>query len=377
VSAALIPTGRQVCRFGSCLVAVRSPAAIVSWMNDEELERWVREAPTKEAYRRRLAIWWTACRGLYATDIATLLHASQRTVRWWIHQYNQSGPDALEMTNWGGRRWSYLPETEERAVLSGLRPRARKGRLVTVDEMRDTVEKHVEHPVSETYLLGLLHRHGWRKIEPRPQHVKSNPAAQEAYKREFPTRVRSLIAGAPKHLRPCVLFADEAHFGRISTLRACWAPPDMRPIVRHQRVRQFCDALVAVDPWEGRLSAFVMTGGVDHEVMSWFLSETKLRFTERYCILFLNGAGAHISEDLVVPQDMRLELLPPYSPELNPVEPLWDYLREHYFGNRVFPAMQQVRARLYEALRDLDVNPQLVQSITSFDWIKAANLTAG
>jgi hypothetical protein len=247
--------------------------------------------------------------------------------------------------------------------------------LVTVAEIRDNVEKHVGHPVSEKYLYQLLHRHGWRKVEPRPQHVKGDPAAQEAYKREFPTLVRSLIAGAPKHLQPCMLFGDEGRFGRISTLRECWAPPDMRPIVGHQRVRQFCDALLAVDPWEGRLSAFVMTGGVDHEVMNWFLKETKLRFPERYCILFLNGAGVHVSEDLVVPEDMHVELLPPYSPELNPVEPLWDYMREHCFGNRVIPTMKQVRARLYEALRDLDANPQLVQSITLFDWIKAANLT--
>ena len=184
--------------------------------------------------------------------------------------------------------------------------------------------------------------------------------------------MQRLIAGAPRHLQPCLLFEDEAHFGRISTVRACWAPPDIRPRVGHQQVREYYDAVLAVSPLEGRISALVVTGRVDHHAMNAFLIETKARFPQRYCILFLNGAGAHIAHDLSVPQDMHLELLPPYSPELNPVEPLWDYVREHYFANHVFPTIARVGSRLCEAFRDLDADPRLVRSIAGFSWIKAA-----
>jgi transposase len=172
-----------------------------------------------------------------------------------------------------------------------------------------------------------------------------------------------------------VLFEDEARFGRISTVRGCWAPPNVRPRVGYQQVREYLNALLAVAPWQGRISAVVVDGGIDHIAMNAFLAETKARFPGRYCILFLNGAGAHISHDLIVPQDTHLELLPPYSPELNPVEPIWDYVREHYFANRVFPTLQRVSARLCKAFRDLDASPTLVQSIAGFEWIKAANLT--
>jgi hypothetical protein len=149
----------------------------------------------------------------------------------------------------------------------------------------------------------------------------------------------------------------------------------MRPRVGHQQVRQYCDAVLAVSPWEGRVSALVVTGGVDHHVMNAFLAEIMVRFPDRYCILFIDGSGAHVCQDIVVPQNMHVEFLPPYSPELNPVEPLWDYVREHYFGNRVFPTIGRVGAHLCEALRDLDADPCLVRSITEFDWIKAAKLT--
>ena len=351
---------------------MRPAAEITSWMDCDELERWVHDAPTKELYRRRLAIWWSACDGRHATEIASLLQTSTRTVSRWIKEFNAGGPTALERRNHGGRRWSYLSEAEERTALAGMRSLARAGRLVTAVELRTAIENRVGHAVSKGYLYSLLHRHHWRKVQPRPRHVKGNPMAQESFKKEFPMLVRRLIAGAPPHLRPCVLFEDEARFGRISTVRTCWAPPGVRPRVGHQQVREYRDGLLAVSPWEGRISALVVVGGIDHNVMAAFLTETTTRFPRRYCILFLNGAGAHISGDLVVPKGIHLELLPPYSPELNPVEPVWNYMRQHYFANRVFPTIERVGTRLSKAFRDLDANPRLVQSITGFDWIKAA-----
>jgi DDE superfamily endonuclease/Winged helix-turn helix len=261
---------------------------------------------------------------------------------------------------------------EERAVLAGLRSRARAGRLITAAEVHTDVERSVGHAVSDDYLYSLLHRHGWRKIEPRPRHVRADPAVQRSFKRDFPGLVRQLVASAPCHLRPCLLFEDEARFGRISAARACWAPPDVRPRVGRQQVREYCQGMLAASPIDGRISALVVEEAVDHRTMNAFLVETMARFPKQYCILFLNGAGAHIAHGLAVPPDMHLELLPPYSPELNPVEPLWDYVREHYFSNRVFSRIIDVERRLCGAFRDLDANPRLVQSIAGFDWIRAA-----
>jgi transposase len=341
-------------------------------MNLEDMERWVHDAKTRESHERRLAIWWTAHDRRNANEIAALLQVSSRTVRRWIRLFNDDGPEALEIVNLGGRQWAYLTEAEELTVLAKLRPQARAGRLVTATELRDHIEALVGRPVSNAYLYKMLHRHRWRKVQPRPRHVKADPAVQEAYKRDFPDLVRALIAGAPRHLQPCVLFEDEARLGRISTVRACWAPPDIRPIVGHQQVREYHNALLAASPLDGRISALILFGGVDRYAMNTFLTEIIARFPRRYCILFLNGAGAHIAHDLAVPQDMHIELLPSHSPELNPVEPLWDYVREHYFGNRVFSTLGRVDACLSKAFRDLDSNPCLVQSIAGFDWIRAA-----
>ena len=67
--------------------------------------------------------------------------------------------------------------------------------------------------------------------------------------------------------------------------------------------------------------------------------------------------------------------VPPYSPELNPVEHLWEHLRENYFGNRVLPSLSAVTDRLCEGLRDLDQQPEQIKSLTCFDWINTLSLT--
>ncbi len=109
--------------------------------------------------------------------------------------------------------------------------------------------------------------------------------------------------------------------------------------------------------------------------MSLFLAHTAAQFPNDYCVMLLDGAGWHTALDLQVPPSMQLLPLPPYSPELNPVEHIWDHLRENHFGNRVFRSLDEVVEQLCLGLRQLHRQPKLVQSMTSFDWIKALPVT--
>src|SRR4051812_17152199 len=81
------------------------------------------------------------------------------------------------------------------------------------------------------------------------------------------------------------------------------------------------------------------------------LSET---YREEQIVLFANNAGWHKSKALVQPANIRIELLPPYSPELNPTEHLWDYIREQKdFNNHLFESMDQLEDHLETVLKDL------------------------
>lgn len=85
--------------------------------------------------------------------------------------------------------------------------------------------------------------------------------------------------------------------------------------------------------------------------------------------MVLDGASWHKARQLNVPSNMRLIFLPPYSPELNPVEHIWDDLREKHFHNQTFDSMRAVERRLCIGLRDFESSPDRVQSIVGWDWI--------
>ena len=100
-----------------------------------------------------------------------------------------------------------------------------------------------------------------------------------------------------------------------------------------------------------------------------FLDEIASRDPNDHVVMVLDGAGWHKSTDFRLPGNLRLLFLPPYSPELNPQEHLWDELRETHVHNRVFDSIDTLEDHLVAALRDLEYSPDRVKSITGWDWI--------
>ena len=164
------------------------------------------------------------------------------------------------------------------------------------------------------------------------------------------------------------MFMDEARFGRISDVRRCWAPSGIRPCVPSQIVREYTYAYAAVCPFDGTLDALILPE-VNTEAMSVFLEELSTNHHDEQIVLILDKAGWHTATNLTVPENIILHWLPPYSPELNPVEHLWDELREKWFRNRYFTSLDAVEDQLSEALKFLMEHPDLVKSMTLFNWM--------
>ena len=171
------------------------------------------------------------------------------------------------------------------------------------------------------------------------------------------------------------MFQDEARFGRSQAPRACWAPPGIRPVVAAQFVREYIYAYAAVSPHDGTLDSLVLPV-VDAPAMSLFLAEVARRHPDEFLLVVLDGAGWHRAQELAVPENMGLLPLPPYSPELNPAEHLWDELREKEFANTVFASLDAVEDRLVEALATLEHDPSRVAELTGFPWITAISMNA-
>ena len=98
------------------------------------------------------------------------------------------------------------------------------------------------------------------------------------------------------------------------------------------------------------------------------------RHSDEFIVMVMVQAGTHLAGELSVPRHMRLVFLPPYSPELNPAEHLWDSLREDCLGNHVLAYLDAVERALTAGLVALEANPAHTRSMTGFKRITAAIL---
>jgi transposase len=96
------------------------------------------------------------------------------------------------------------------------------------------------------------------------------------------------------------------------------------------------------------------------------------RYAYGEVVLVVDGASWHRSGGLVVPSNIRLVCLPPYSPELNPVEQLWKGLRSRFFGNAYFESLKAVEDHLVTALRWVESNTSWVKSFAYYPYIQHA-----
>ena len=112
------------------------------------------------------------------------------------------------------------------------------------------------------------------------------------------------------------------------------------------------------------------------QAMSIFLKEVSDRHAEDFILMVMDGAGWHKAEALKVPDNMALMFLPPYSPELNPVEHIWDSIREDDFSNAVFDSMEAVEDQLMRSLANLEKDTARVAKMTGFPWIIEINMNA-
>jgi transposase len=165
-----------------------------------------------------------------------------------------------------------------------------------------------------------------------------------------------------------LMFQDEARFGRISDVRRSWCPKPYRPMCQAMVTQEYTYAYAAVSVADGKMDSLILPH-VNTVCMQIFLDEVAARHPEDRIVMVTDGAGWHNSESLLIPENMRLVKLPAYSPELNPVEHIWDDLREKSFHNRVFESIEALEQHLSCALREMELDSQRVHSIVAWPCI--------
>lgn len=166
-----------------------------------------------------------------------------------------------------------------------------------------------------------------------------------------------------------VWFEDEARLGQQGSLTKVWAPKGSRPQAVRQTEYKNIYILSAVCPAKGQAEGMFFPS-LNSEVMNHFLDQLSQGLSvERHRVLILDRAGYHLSKRLVIPPNITLIYLPPYSPELNPVENLWHYLRSHYWSNRYYKDLSDVESAAQEAWEMVCLDEEKIQSICSVHYV--------
>lgn len=192
----------------------------------------------------------------------------------------------------------------------------------------------------------------------------------------MPDLVAPAIAAAKeKGQKVRLMFQDEARFGRMAKIRRCWSGPGARPVVANGYERQFTYAYGACCPQDGAYESMICEK-MNTENMGKFLEQVRAAWPDEQIVMVLDGASSHRAKDLAVPEGMHLIFLPPYSPQLNPQEHIWDEIREKEFPNRIFDNMTEVVAQLVAGVSRLKRMSEVVKSITNWPWIRKLILNA-
>ena len=134
-------------------------------------------------------------------------------------------------------------------------------------------------------------------------------------------------------------------------------------------IREHSYAFCAVCPLEGE-SYSLISPVCNTAAMNALLQGLSVAYAEEEILLFADSAGWHKSKELEKPANIHLELLPPYSPELNAAEHLWDYIREQKgFNNHSFDSMEELDNHLEEILKHLHQEKSYIQSLCTFNWM--------
>ncbi len=163
------------------------------------------------------------------------------------------------------------------------------------------------------------------------------------------------------------MYQDEAGFGRISKLGSCWAPMGVGPHVHSHYIREFCYCYGAVDAHTGE-SFFLIAGGCHTEWMNAFLEELSQAYPDDYLLLVMDNAIWHKSSTLKIPTNIGFTFIPPYTPEMNPIEQVWKEIRKRGFKNKAFRTLEDVMNQLQDVIQGLE--KEVIKSIVNRRWTR-------
>ena len=338
----------------------------------EELRVLARAAATGRETLRLIAIA-AILDGRGRRESAGLAGMSQMSLERAVNRYNAEGVDGLRDKPKPGRPRSLTPEQEaelKELILAGPAD-SKTGRAeFNVRGIITLIMEKFKIRLGREAVRTMLHGMGLVKLVCRPIHHKTDQAAQDKFKEEFPAKIAKITADRPEAAHIEIWVQDETRVGQKGKVVARWAEKGSSPrAVVHGGFKSaflfgaFCP--------ERDTGAAIVVESVSTEAMNAHLEViSQAVLPGNHAAMLVDGAGFHAeSKQIVVPPNITLITLPAYSPELSPPEGVWKFLKGGILAHRLYRNISEVIESCCDAWKSLIGEPGRIRSLCSFPWL--------
>ena len=306
-----------------------------------------------------------AAKGEYgAEQVAEWCGVAKSRVFAWIKCAREQGLEALlTREKPGPKEGTYRGVKAE--VIAELDAQLKAGKFANAQQARRWLKK--EHGVERPYrtVFGWLKKAKGVLRVPRPSHSKKDPQAAEQFKNQLVEKFKAL--GIPAGSVVKVWYMDEARFGLHTEMRRVWTKKGLRPVFAKQ-IKYEWDYLYGALSVVGGEAHFAHIPSVSLEWDQSYLQDLAATDPKAVHVLVRDQAGFHLRDgDARLPERVRIVDLPPYNPELNPCEQMWDIVKDDTC-NQIFPNIEALRETIRLTLQRFWEDAQSVIRLIGRDW---------
>jgi transposase len=252
------------------------------------------------------------------------------------------------------------------AVRTEFIRRLEAGQFRQAKDAQAWIKKRTRQAMSESGARKVLRRLGGKLKVPRKSHAKKDPAKAAQFKAELPAKLTAVVGPAPQQpVRLWVL--DEHRYGLLPVIGRVWGRRGVRVHAPYATKYKWGYLHEALEVDGAHASELLFTPAIDRDIHAVFLKQIADSDPAALHIVIQDQAGFHLPEgDARLPANLRLLPLPPYCPELNPVERFGGLLKAQV-RNRLYPNLRQLENHLFAAAR-LWTTPAKIAGLIH-DWL--------
>ncbi len=333
-------------------------AQLVTRIEDE----W--EKPHPDWARKRLLVVRLIAQHKHGVaQIAEIAGVSRQTVFTYRDTVVEEGVEGLLKRQWAGARVPAVTGADADEFTRKLEA----GDFRQARDAQKWIARRTRKNLTESGVRKLMHRLGGKLKVPRKSHRKKNQAASDAFRAELPLRLTEVVGAAlDKPVRLWVL--DEHRYGLLPVIRRVWSRRGVRVHAPYATTYKWGYLHEALEIDGAHDSQLLFTPAINQDIHAIFLRQIAESDPNSLHVVIMDQAGFHLrAGDERLPNNVRLLQLPPYCPELNPVEGFGRQLKAPTV-NRLYRNLKRLEDHLIAVAKDW-TTPAKVQSMIH-EWMR-------